>query len=250
MEPDKLRELALLVEGLRAFALSIGAWIQAGGSGPDRKSTMRQYESLYRQTRELLGHEKLRLYAPEFEPIHSGIVWPDDAPAFTVAVGQLYNYVKTVFKMEVDRAKTKSTASGANSRVFISHGRESSALALVQEFIGALGLDPVICIKRASLGVSVDDKVEDYIGVCQAAIILATGDDQLTGSTVFQPRQNIIHEIGLAQQILENRITYLLEENTRFPSNIAPKVYESFTKDNLTKAFIAVARDLKAFGLL
>ena len=43
---------------------------------------------------------------------------------------------------------------------------------------------------------------------------------------------------------------YLLEEGTEFPSNIAPKVYERFTKNNLSKAFIAIVRDLRAFGIL
>jgi predicted nucleotide-binding protein len=96
---------------------------------------------------------------------------------------------------------------------------------------------------------SLDDKVVNYMRSCTAAIILATGDDEVKRNR-FQPRQNVIHEIGIAQQILTNKITYLLEEKTDFPSNITPKVYERFTKENLTNAFITIARDLKAFGIL
>ena len=93
-------------------------------------------------------------------------------------------------------------------------------------------------------------KLLHICGTCAAAIILATGDDKVEGSGHLQPRQNVIHEIGIAQHVLTNRITYLLEEGAEFPSNIAPKVYERFFKENLSKAFIAIVRDLRAFGIL
>jgi predicted nucleotide-binding protein len=135
-------------------------------------------------------------------------------------------------------------------KIFISHGNDSAALNLLKEFIIAIGLIPVIVKNEPNKGMSVDDKVLNSLKSCEAAIILATGDDAVNGSEYFQPRQNVIHEIGLAQQILTDKITYLLEEDTKFPSNISPKVYERFTKENLTGAFITIARDLKGFDIL
>ncbi len=140
--------------------------------------------------------------------------------------------------------------SNQSSKIFISHGNDTSALNLLSEFIIAIGLIPVIVKKEPNKGMSVDDKVVNNLKTCKAAVILATGDDLVNGSDFFQPRQNVIHEIGLAQQILKDKIIYLLEEDTEFPSNISPKVYQRFTKNNLSVAFITIARDLKDFDIL
>ena len=120
----------------------------------------------------------------------------------------------------------------------------------MSEFIIAIGLIPVIVKNEPNKGMSVDDKVVNNLKNCKAAIILATGDDIVNGDDLFQPRQNVIHEIGLAQQILKDKIIYLLEEDTKFPSNISPKVYQRFTKNNLSVAFITITRDLKDFDIL
>lgn len=136
-------------------------------------------------------------------------------------------------------------------KIFISHGKKSNALNLLKKFIEALGLNPLIVKDQASEGKDTGVKVEESLKKCEAAIILATGDDKVEGEKKCrQPRQNIIHEIGLAQQMLNNKITYLLEEGTEFPSNISLKVYERFTEDNLTEAFTAIIRDLREFALL
>jgi len=127
---------------------------------------------------------------------------------------------------------------------------QPEALDLLNNFVRAIGLIPVIVMEQPSQGMSLDDKVIAYMQTCAAAIILATGDDKVEGGEHLQPRQNVIHEIGIAQQVLTNRITYLLEEGTEFPSNIVPKVYERFTNNKLGKAFIAIVRDLRAFGIL
>ena len=121
-------------------------------------------------------------------------------------------------------------------------------LTLLINFISAIGLVPIVVMEQPSQGMSLDDKVMANMQTCKSAIILATGDDEVDG--IPQPRQNVIHEIGIAQQLLTNKITYLLEEDARFPSNISPRVYEKFSDGNLSKAFIAIVRDLRSFGIL
>ena len=41
-----------------------------------------------------------------------------------------------------------------------------------------------------------------------------------------------------------------MEEGATFPSNIDEKVWEHFTQDNMEKAFIKVANELRASGLI
>lgn len=136
----------------------------------------------------------------------------------------------------------------AEKRVFISHGKETAALVKIERFLRGLGLIPVIVKNEASLGRSLDDLVEEQMKSCQCSVVLATKDDLLEGT--YQPRPNVIHEIGLAQEKLDHRLIYLKEEGCEFPSNISPKVWENFTQDNLEDAFLKLGKELRAFGLI
>jgi len=133
-------------------------------------------------------------------------------------------------------------------KAFIAHGKESPALIELRDFLDAMGLQPLIVEDQPSKGKAVDDKVEHYLGQADCAIILATADDEIAGKS--HPRQNVIHEIGLAQKTFPERIIYLLEENAEFPSNVSPKVWQRFTQESMAHAFIAVARELTAFGII
>jgi hypothetical protein len=132
-------------------------------------------------------------------------------------------------------------------RVFISHGTETPALTKIERFIRALGLNPVIVDKTPSEGMSVDDLVERRMSESNCAIILATADEEVAGRR--QPRPNVIHEIGLAQEKLRNKVIYLKETGCAFPSNVRPKVWGTFTQENLEEAFEKIAMELRAFGL-
>ncbi len=107
-------------------------------------------------------------------------------------------------------------------RVFVSHGTESAALTKVERFVRTLGLNPVIVARGASKGMSVDD----------------------------QPRPNVIHEIGLAQEVLKGRLIYLKEVGCEFPSNVGPKVWENFTQANMEAAFEKIVKELRAFEII
>lgn len=138
--------------------------------------------------------------------------------------------------------------------VFISHGKESVALRKLQTFVETLGIEPLIVKRQASLDKDVADKVNFYLNKANFVIILATGDDTVrdtkTGAPIKQPRQNVIHEIGLAQKTHPGRIVYLLEEGANFPSNIRPRVWESFKQRNMMEAFLGIIRELRAYGML
>ena len=133
-------------------------------------------------------------------------------------------------------------------KAFISHGKESKALIKIQQFLSALGIQPIIVEAQPSLGKAVDDKVNYYLDQADFTVILATGDDSIESK--LHPRQNVIHEIGLAQNKHAERIIYLLEEGAEFPSNISPKVWERFNQENMENAFLRINIELRAFGIL
>ncbi len=133
-------------------------------------------------------------------------------------------------------------------KAFISHGKEGGALLKLEKFLKELGIQPILVKDQPNLDRTVSKKVEDYLGEADFVIILATGDDKVEGK--MQPRPNVIHEIGLAQKTHAGKIIYLLENGAEFPSNIKPKVYESFARQSMDEAFIAIVREISKLGFL
>lgn len=133
-------------------------------------------------------------------------------------------------------------------KAFISHGKGSTALNKLEEFLHTLGVEPLIVKEQPSLDKTVDDKVNYYLSQADFVVILATGDDEFKGK--LHPRQNVIHEIGLAQKSHSGKIIYLLEEGAEFPSNINPKVWEHFRQRNMLNAFLCIIRELRALSIL
>lgn len=133
-------------------------------------------------------------------------------------------------------------------KAFISHGKESAALNKLEEFLRALGVEPLIVKEQPSLDKTVDDKVNFYLDQADFVVILATGDDEIDGK--LHPRQNVVHEIGLAQKTHTGKIIYLLEAGAEFPSNISPKVWERFKQRNMMRAFLCIVKELRAYGML
>lgn len=148
----------------------------------------------------------------------------------------------------VEKNKVKHIEEPKKPKAFISHGKGEGALLKLESFLIELGVQPIIVKNQPNLDRTIDKKVEDCLNEADFVVILATGDDKV--GSKFQPRPNVIHEIGLAQQTHRGKIIYLLEEGTEFPSNIRPKVYEPFARQSMDRAFTAIVREIKKLGFL
>jgi len=175
---------------------------------------------------EPIYRERFENKLPEVEAVLESIIWELE----------MFGLPDAHIETEIGREKPK---------VFIAHGGLSPALFRVRDFLSILGAEPVIVEDLPSMGMAVDDKVEYYLGQADCAIILATSDEGKPTA-----RQNVIHEIGLAQSKFPNRIVYLLEDGVEFPSNIHPRVWERFNQDNMENVFMRIATELGAFGIL
>ncbi|MBI4299289.1 MAG: nucleotide-binding protein [Chloroflexi bacterium] len=144
---------------------------------------------------------------------------------------------------------TPSTSSQPEQpKVFIAHGGTPPALKKLKEFLEALGVRAIIAEDEPSEGRSVDDHVTWCMDQSDCYVVLAT-KDHVKGDKVYAA-ENVYIEIGRFQERKPNRVIYLLEEGASFPSNIVQKVWEKFTSENMERAFIKVAKELRAFGLL
>jgi predicted nucleotide-binding protein len=144
----------------------------------------------------------------------------------------------------------ETTSPFESPKAFIAHGGESAARDKLQDFLVALGVTPIIVEEQPSEGRSKDKNVEYYLKQCDCAVILATKGDVDGRTGEFIPRANILNEVGRCQEILPNKMVYLLEEGVKFPTDIDEKVWERFTEESMDKAFIKVAKELRAFRLI
>lgn len=143
----------------------------------------------------------------------------------------------------------KKSKSKKNVNIFISHGKKIEPIILTQRFVEALGLTALIVKDEASMGGSVNQTVEEYMGKSQCVILLSTAD--VRAEDGWHTNENVINEEGMAKKYVGNKIIYLLEDAvTITPSNYREKVYERFSLNNMTDAFIKIAKELNAFNLI
>jgi predicted nucleotide-binding protein len=167
------------------------------------------------------------------------------------AIGRLESDVEMGIRDKQGKVLEQPAGVGiAPPKAFIAHGGESAARDKLKDFLTALGVTPIIVEEQPSEGRSKDKNVEYYLKKCDCAIILAAKGDIDGRTGEFIPRGNILNEVGRCQEILPNRMVYLLEEGVKFPTNIDEKVWERFTKESMDKAFIKIAKELRAFGLI
>lgn len=223
-----------------------------------REVLVRSVGRLRQRITEITGKEKLEKWGRVYDIWSTGLAANPSAPVNFDALNACIDVTnEAIGKIEAEgdswralpnKSESINKITVANVKVFISHGKDSLALSKIEKFLRDLGVEPLIVKDKPSLGKTVSEKVEYYLNQAGCAIILATADDNIDGK--LYPRQNITHEIGLAQKTLEGKIIYLLEQGAEFPSNISPRVWESFTQDNLENVFSRIIKELKAFGLM
>lgn len=146
------------------------------------------------------------------------------------------------------RAAVGLALPAANKKVFITHGGHPPILEKVERIVRTLGFNPIIVEREPSSGKAVDDLVKEQMRDCICSIVLATKDSQNEESSY--PRPNVIHEIGLAQEILDDKVIYLKEAGVEFPSNVVPKVWSSFCDENPDPVWEKIVKELRGFGFI
>lgn len=181
-------------------------------------------------------------YANDLEQRKARLTWYDSGLRY--AGSSLVGYRYAVDRFATD-APTRPTP-----YLFLSHGGPSMIhVYRMRDFLDALGLVGIVVKDMPNLNLSVHEKVRHYLGICAAGIALATVEDETTAAE-HRARPNVENEIGLMQAApnIGGRIIYLREADVQFASNYAEKVWIPFHRDHLEDSFIAIARDLRAFG--
>lgn len=248
----QLKEFRYLIEELHATGLDTGSREQERES--IREELVRKSGKLKPIVVDLTGKQYGEQFGRSFDMWTSALGSGSYGTRQTWSLGGIIDSVnEAIGSLEAEpEPKTLSERKSAfeSPRAFIAHGGKSPARDELQDFLVALGVTPIIVEEQPSEGRSKDKNVEYYLKQCDCAIILATKGDVDGQTGEFIPRGNILNEVGRCQEIFPNRVVYLLEKGVKFPTDIDEKVWERFTGESMDKAFVKVAKELRAFGLI
>ena len=137
-------------------------------------------------------------------------------------------------------------------RVFIVHGRNSEALALVKGTVSVLGLDPSVLAEQPNRGRTIIEKFEDYAEV-PYAIVLFTPDDAgrlATDADDPQPRarQNVVLELGFfLGRLGRDKVCVLVKDEVEVPSDYNGVLYVPMDEGGGWQ--LRLVKELKAAGM-
>ena len=135
-------------------------------------------------------------------------------------------------------------------RIFTVHDGPTGARSKLEDFIRALGAEPVTAENEPSKGRQVSEKVDSVLSTCHYAVALATkarGSRQ-DGRTLA--RANVANELPRVRKILGGRWMVVLQHGVELPSNEAGFVYERFSPQSMDQVFSALVRELRGHGIL
>lgn len=145
--------------------------------------------------------------------------------------------------------------STANKKVFLVHGQDEEAKAIVARFISSCELNPIVLHEQPNGGRTVIEKFEKEADV-GFAVILMTGDDvggrrrgnELASDDLkARARQNVVLELGyFAGRLGRDRVAALKKGDIEMPSDIAGVVWTPMDTADAWK--MSLARELKAAG--
>ena len=234
----------------QAFLNDLVAW--APGFTPWLKASEATVEAIFGSGSEALRSFKNiyflpppgEQYANEFEEHKAKLAW--------FASGLRYAHASLIgYRYSVERLATEEPAR-RTPYLFISHGGPTlTHVNMVRDFLAALGLSGVVVQDLPNLNLSVNEKVRYYMSLCAGGIALATVEDETT-TNEQRTRPNVENEIGMMQTAsnIGARIIYLKEAGVTFASNYQEKVWVLFEKERVQDTFIALAKELRAFGFL
>lgn len=141
------------------------------------------------------------------------------------------------------------------NKVFLVHGQDEEAKAVVARFLERCDLEPIILHEQPNGGRTIIEKFEAEADV-GFAVILLTPDDvgglqeggAMTSSALkARARQNVILELGyFTGRLGRPRVAALKKGELELPSDIAGLVWTAFGPDGAWK--MSLARELKAAG--
>lgn len=144
---------------------------------------------------------------------------------------------------------TPAARSQETARAFISHGGSKSSLHMIEEFLRALGVEPVVAEKRASEGRELHENVDVHRRQCNFGIVLWTRDVQ-DSEGKWLPSGSVAVEMGELRSQFPKRVIYLKEDGVTLPAMASTPQYQLFTEKDMSPAYLKIVTELREWGFL
>jgi predicted nucleotide-binding protein len=144
----------------------------------------------------------------------------------------------------------KQTAPNA---IFLGHGKNNKPLEQLIKILDEYGIPHKEAQNEANAGRPIPQKVAETMRECGAAILIFTADEKFfdeAGNEIWRPSENVIHELGAASILYDNRIIIFKEESVSLASNYSSIGHISFEKDKLSAKGIDLFRELVNFRVV
>jgi predicted nucleotide-binding protein len=135
-------------------------------------------------------------------------------------------------------------------RIFIVHDGPTGARSKLEDFIRALGAEPVTAENEPSKGRTVSDKVDAVLDTCHYAIALATKARGSKQDGRILARGNVTNELPRVRKALGDRWMVVLEHGVELPSNESGFVHERFWPQSMDQVFMALVRELRGHRII
>ncbi|MGE0145215.1 MAG: TIR domain-containing protein [Planctomycetota bacterium] len=147
----------------------------------------------------------------------------------------------------------KKVSEASSNDVFILHGHNEAKWRELKEILLGLGARPIVLGQTQGYGsLSWLDRFIREAERCEFAIAVFTEDDWVknSGKTYFQPRPNVLIELGFfISRLTLSNIMILVKGSVKLPSDIEGIVYTSFN-ENVSEVRSQIEAELRAAGIL
>ena len=145
---------------------------------------------------------------------------------------------------------------GPNNKVFVVYGHDKAARNNLEAMLRRWGLEPLILDQLPSEGQTIIEKLENYTGQVDFAVVLATPDDigyraGHEDESAHRARQNVVLELGmLLSNLGRKKVAILLnqQENMERPSDIQGLIYIPYKDDLEKEAGLLLAKEMATQG--
>lgn len=137
--------------------------------------------------------------------------------------------------------------------IFIGHGKNIKPLEKLQKFLSTFQIPYKVTIDEANLGRPIPQKVREIMYQCGSAILIFTCDERFfdeNGTEIWRPSENVVHELGAASLLYEDRIVIFKEKGLHFPTNYQSIGYIEFDTDSIESKVADLLKELIGFGLI
>lgn len=140
--------------------------------------------------------------------------------------------------------------------IFLGHGRKVGPREKLERILRDFKIPFAVAVSEPNLGKPIPTKVRETMMSCGSAILIFTKDQKFFVEDgdghreVWRPSENVVHELGAASLLYEDRIVIFKERGIDLPSNFNSIGYIEFEEDGIEAKTVDLLKELIGFGLV